>query len=118
MGIQLSMDDFGTGYSSLSYLHNFPIDVLKIDRSFISRQEGKSKSEIVKTIISLARNMGLKVVAEGVETEAQLEHLKDLQCGFGQGFFFSHPVTAEKTEELISQTAQNADNRNKSDVAA
>jgi len=89
--------------------------VLKIDRSFISRQEGKSKSEIVKTIISLARNMGLKVVAEGVETEAQLEHLKDLQCGFGQGFFFSHPVTAEQTEELISQSASESD---KSDVAA
>ena len=104
LGIQLTMDDFGTGYSSLSYLHNFPIDVLKIDRSFISHKEGNSKNEIVSTIITLARNMGLKVVAEGVETEAQLEHLQDLQCGFGQGFLFSQPVTAQETEELIVQT--------------
>ena len=105
LGIQLTMDDFGTGYSSLSYLHNFPIDVLKIDRSFISRKEGNSKSQIVSTIITLARNMGLKVVAEGVETAEQLEHLKDLQCGYGQGFLFSHPNTAEVTEELISKAA-------------
>jgi diguanylate cyclase (GGDEF)-like protein/PAS domain S-box-containing protein len=104
LGIQLTMDDFGTGYSSLSYLHNFPIDVLKIDRSFISRKGGNSKSQIVSTIITLARNMGLKVVAEGVETEEQLEHLKDLQCAYGQGFLFSHPVTAKQTEELIGQT--------------
>ncbi|HLE62104.1 MAG TPA: EAL domain-containing protein, partial [Pyrinomonadaceae bacterium] len=75
LGIQLSMDDFGTGYSSLSYLHNFPIDVLKIDRSFISRQDGITKNQIVNTIIALAMNMGLKVVAEGVETEEQLERL-------------------------------------------
>jgi diguanylate cyclase (GGDEF)-like protein/PAS domain S-box-containing protein len=103
LGIQLSMDDFGTGYSSLSYLHNFPIDVLKIDRSFISRKEGSSKSQIVNTIIALAMNMGLKVVAEGVETEEQLEHLKDMECGYGQGFLFSHPMTAEETEELMGQ---------------
>jgi diguanylate cyclase (GGDEF)-like protein/PAS domain S-box-containing protein len=104
LGIQLSMDDFGTGYSSLSYLHNFPIDVLKIDRSFISRKEGNSKSQIVNTIIALACNMGLKVVAEGVETEEQLEHLKGLDCGYGQGFLFSHPMTAKETEELMGQT--------------
>lgn len=103
LGIQLSMDDFGTGYSSLSYLHNFPIDVLKIDRSFISRKEGNSKNQIVNTIIALAVNMGLKVVAEGVETEEQLEHLKDLECGYGQGFLFSHPMTAQETEELMGQ---------------
>lgn len=104
LGIQLSMDDFGTGYSSLSYLHNFPIDVLKIDRSFISKQGGNSQGQIVSTIITLARNMGLKVVAEGVETEEQLEHLKDLQCAYGQGFLFSCPITAEATEDLMRQT--------------
>jgi diguanylate cyclase (GGDEF)-like protein/PAS domain S-box-containing protein len=103
LGIQLSMDDFGTGYSSLSYLHNFPIDVLKIDRSFISKKEGNSKSQIVNTIIALAMKMGLKVVAEGVETEEQLEHLKDMECGYGQGFLFSHPMTAQETEELMGQ---------------
>ncbi len=105
LGVQLTMDDFGTGYSSLSYLHNFPIDVLKIDRSFISHKDENSKREIVSTIISLAKNMGLKVVAEGVETEEQLEHLKDLQCAYGQGFLFSHPITAQATEELIGESA-------------
>lgn len=106
LGIQLTMDDFGTGYSSLSYLHNFPIDVLKIDKSFISRKGGDSKNQIVSTIITLARNMGLKVVAEGVETEEQLAHLKDLQCAYGQGFLFSHPNTAAATEKLICQIAE------------
>jgi len=104
LGIQLSMDDFGTGYSSLSYLHNFPIDVLKIDRSFISRKTGNEKNQIVSTIIALAMNMGLKVVAEGVETEEQLEHLKDMDCGYGQGFLFSYPMTASETETLMGQT--------------
>ena len=117
LGIQLTMDDFGTGYSSLSYLHNFPIDVLKIDRSFIYRQERNSKNQIVSTIITLARNMGLKVVAEGVETEEQLEHLKDLECAFGQGFLFSYPITAQATEELIGQTAE-APVRDKTEQAA
>ena|ERR1700730_3285714 len=101
-----TMDDFGTGYSSLSYLHNFPIDVLKIDKSFISRKGGDSKNQIVSIIITLARNMGLKVVAEGVETEEQLAHLKDLQCAYGQGFLFSHPNTAAATEKLICQIAE------------
>jgi EAL domain-containing protein (putative c-di-GMP-specific phosphodiesterase class I) len=117
LGIQLTMDDFGTGYSSLSYLHNFPIDVLKIDRSFISQKEGNSKSQIVSTIITLARNMGLKVVAEGIETEEQLEHLKVLQCAYGQGFLFSHPITAQATEELIAQTAE-APVRDQTETAA
>lgn len=103
LGIQLSMDDFGTGYSSLSYLHNFPIDVLKIDRSFVSLKEGNTKNQIVQTIIALAMNMGLKVVAEGVETEEQLAHLKTMDCGYGQGYLFSRPMTAEKTEELMGQ---------------
>jgi EAL domain-containing protein (putative c-di-GMP-specific phosphodiesterase class I) len=103
LGVQLSMDDFGTGYSSLSYLHNFPIDVLKIDKSFISSNLGNAKNQIVSTIITLARNMGLNVVAEGVETQEQLEHLKYLDCAYGQGFLFSHPMTAKETEELIGQ---------------
>lgn len=103
LGIQLSMDDFGTGYSSLSYLHNFPIDVLKIDRSFISCKQGTAKNQIVSTIITLARNMGLNVVAEGVETQEQLEHLRHLDCAYGQGFLFSHPMTAKETAELIGQ---------------
>ena len=102
MGIQLSMDDFGTGYSSLSYLHSFPIDVLKIDRSFISSIEaGSSKGEIVSSVIALARSMGMKVVAEGVETEEQLERLTALECSYGQGFLFSKPISAEAVEALM-----------------
>ena len=79
------------------------IDVLKIDRSFISSNLGNAKNQIVSTIITLARNMGLNVVAEGVETQEQLEHLRHLDCAYGQGFLFSHPMTAKETEELIGQ---------------
>ena len=102
LGVQLTMDDFGTGYSSLSYLHKFPIDVLKIDRSFISQAGAEGRSEIVPTIIMLARNMGMKVVAEGVETDEQLAHLNELDCAYGQGFLFSKPLDSRAAEELIS----------------
>ena len=109
LGIQLTMDDFGTGYSSLSYLHMFPIDVLKIDRSFISQTGGTVRSEIVPTIIMLARNMGMKVVAEGVETDDQLAHLHELDCAYGQGYLFSHPVDARTAEGLLSNGLANRD---------
>jgi EAL domain-containing protein (putative c-di-GMP-specific phosphodiesterase class I) len=90
LGVRLSMDDFGTGYSSLSYLHRFPIHTLKIDRSFISGGDGEN--EIVRTIIMLARNMGMDIVAEGVETREQLAYLRELKCEYGQGFLFSRPL--------------------------
>ncbi|MEO0374463.1 MAG: EAL domain-containing protein [Cyanobacteria bacterium P01_A01_bin.17] len=94
--IQLSLDDFGTGYSSLSYLHRFPIDVLKIDRSFINGMEADSQSyEIVKTITTLAQVLQMTVVAEGVETEQQMSALKALRCNRVQGYFFSKPLPAE-----------------------
>ena len=93
LGIEISLDDFGTGYSSLSYLHNLPIDYLKIDRSFISRmEESRENSEIVQTIIRLAQSLKMKVVAEGIETAAQLEQLQKLKCEYGQGYFFSKPL--------------------------
>ncbi len=93
-GISLSMDDFGTGYSSLSYLHKFPFNVLKIDRSFVSRIGPRGEdSEIVATIIALAHNLGMEVVAEGVETAEQAEHLRGLNCRYGQGYFFDRPLT-------------------------
>ena len=102
LGIKLSMDDFGKGYSSLSYLHQFPFDTLKIDRSFIAGI-GKSgeNTEIVRTIIALANGLGLDVVAEGVETKSQLFQLKDLGCHFGQGYFFSRPLSAEAAGALL-----------------
>ena len=102
LGVQLSIDDFGTGYSSLSYLHRFPVSMLKIDRSFIGRiGAGGENSEIVRTIITLANNLGMRVVAEGVETEAQLAHLRALSCTYGQGYLFSRPVEAARAEALL-----------------
>ncbi len=103
LNVQLHMDDFGTGYSSLSYLHRFQIDTLKIDRSFVSNmgQRGEN-SEIVRTIVTLARNLGIDVIAEGVETEEQLALLRAIGCEQVQGFFFSEPVTAEAAVALIA----------------
>ena len=101
-GISISMDDFGTGYSSLSYLQSFPIDVLKIDRSFVGRMtEGDQPLQIVRTIIELARVLEMDVVAEGVETAAQLHLLRDLGCRFGQGYFFAKPMPAEQVSSLL-----------------
>ncbi|HEU5133016.1 MAG TPA: bifunctional diguanylate cyclase/phosphodiesterase, partial [Pyrinomonadaceae bacterium] len=93
LGVRLSIDDFGTGYSSLSYLNRFPVDTLKIDRSFVtSLSEANENLQIVKTIITLAGNLGMQVVAEGIETEDQLDQLKSLKCQYGQGFYFSKPL--------------------------
>ncbi|HEV2861981.1 MAG TPA: EAL domain-containing protein [Pyrinomonadaceae bacterium] len=92
-GVESGIDDFGTGYSSLSYLHRFPSSILKIDRSFVGRMtENNENTEIVRTIVMLARNLGMKVVAEGVETEAQLAHLRALGCDYAQGYLFSRPA--------------------------
>ncbi|HEV2912474.1 MAG TPA: EAL domain-containing protein [Pyrinomonadaceae bacterium] len=105
LGIRLSIDDFGTGYSSLSYLHRFPIDTLKIDRSFISRMiDNNENKEIVRTIVMLAKNLGMDVVAEGVETKEQLEHLRRLECENGQGYLFSKPMVMKAAEKIISDT--------------
>nr|WP_290225195.1 EAL domain-containing protein [Trichocoleus desertorum] len=101
--IQLSIDDFGTGYSSLSYLHSFPINILKIDRSFVQRLTDSSEgSGLVPLIINIAHSLGLTVVAEGIETAEQLAQLKALGCDFGQGYLFSKPVAVEQATELIA----------------
>ncbi|MEM8778905.1 MAG: EAL domain-containing protein [Cyanobacteria bacterium P01_G01_bin.49] len=99
--IQLSLDDFGTGYSSLSYLHRFPINTVKIDRSFINRMTCETESfEIVRTIITLAHTLGMTVTAEGVETEQQIAQLKILGCEESQGYFFSKPVDSLSVKSL------------------
>jgi PAS domain S-box-containing protein len=107
LGVRLSIDDFGTGYSSLSYLRRFPMDTLKIDRSFIQNLPGNPENlEIVRTIMGLARNLGMDVVAEGAETADEIAHLKALDCDFGQGYFFSKPVDSEKADGLLRKAAQ------------
>ena len=102
LGVQLSIDDFGTGYSSLSYLHRLPFDTLKIDRSFvIAVGENGEDSEILQTIISLAKNLKKKVIAEGIETEAQLSLLQNLGCDYGQGYLLARPQTRDKAEAAL-----------------
>jgi diguanylate cyclase (GGDEF)-like protein/PAS domain S-box-containing protein len=96
LGIQLAIDDFGTGYSSLSYLHRLPIDTLKIDRSFVNNVDcDPEKIEMIRTIVSMAWNLGMNVVAEGVETKKQMYQLQAMKCDYGQGYFFSRPMDAE-----------------------
>lgn len=104
LGVHLSIDDFGTGYSSLGYLHKFPVNTLKIDRSFIGRiGEDAENIEIVRTIVSLAENMGMDVVAEGVETLSQLTQLRKLNCQYGQGYLFSRPVDPDSVSAWITK---------------
>jgi len=102
MGVRIDLDDFGTGYSSLSYLHQFPIDSLKIDRSFIQRIGSTDDAlEIVNTILSLASSLDMEVVAEGVETQQQLDLLRKMHCSYAQGYHLSRPVEAPRFEELV-----------------
>jgi len=104
LGVQLSIDDFGTGYSSLSHLHKLPFDTLKIDRSFVSSVgESGENSEILQTIISLPKNLKMRGVAEGIETESQLHVLQNLGCDFGQGYLMAKPKGREETEKLLYQ---------------
>jgi PAS domain S-box-containing protein len=103
IGVSVSIDDFGTGYSSLSRLRRFPVNVLKIDRSFISGIETDNESrEIVHLIVMLARHLNLTVIAEGIETEAQRDYLKQSRCEFGQGYLYSAPVARENLQELLA----------------
>lgn len=102
LGVSLLLDDFGTGYSSLHHLHSLPFDVLKIDRSFVTRMtEGEQPLQIVRTIVELARVMGMDVVAEGIETHKQYALLRQLGCRYGQGYLFSRPVPAETISAML-----------------
>jgi EAL domain-containing protein (putative c-di-GMP-specific phosphodiesterase class I) len=101
-GIHISIDDFGTGYSSLGYLHHFPIDTLKIDQSFIrSMNSAPSSLVLVKAIIGLARNLNMKVIAEGIETEQEASIIRDLGCEECQGFWFAKPLPLEDALKFI-----------------
>ena len=104
LGVRLDIDDFGTGYSSLSRLQRFPVDTLKIDRAFISRIDTDAAThQIVRIIVMLAHGLRLKVVAEGVETQAQVDLLKDIGCELAQGYFYSRPAAAEAIEQLLGK---------------
>lgn len=104
LGVNIALDDFGTGYSSLNYLHELPITTLKIDRSFINRMNSETGgAEIVKTIISLARSLKIEVVAEGVETNEQLEQLCQIGCDYWQGYLFSRPISAARAIKLLNE---------------
>ncbi|MEL7034255.1 MAG: EAL domain-containing protein [Cyanobacteria bacterium J06592_8] len=105
--IEISIDDFGTGYSSLGYLHRFPVDNLKIDRSFVSQiQSENPRSHVVDTIIALSQQLGLSVIAEGIETTQQLEWLQRLGCEYGQGYFFSKPLKGTEIEKIYLNEAR------------
>ncbi len=107
MGVQLYLDDFGKGYSSLNYLHRFPMDLLKIDRSFTSRiEEAEGNLAIVKAIVTLAHQLGMEVVAEGIQSAEQRDKLRALGCEYGQGFFISEPVAAEGAEALLLRSVR------------
>lgn len=107
LGSQLAIDDFGTGYSSFSHLHRFPIDTLKIDRAFVSRMDASADgTEIVRTMLLLAHNLKMSVVAEGIETAAQIEQLRLLGCEYGQGYFLHRPMCAADAEKLVAAEAQ------------
>ncbi len=103
LGLQLAIDDFGTGYSSLSYLHKFPTDTLKIDQSFVGQMDAsREDQEIVQTIVTLGQNLGMTLVAEGIETEVQVNLLRELGCELGQGYFFAKPLGSEAATALLA----------------
>jgi len=106
IGVQIAMDDFGTGYSSLSHLQRFPIDGLKIDRSFVSGL-GTSRNDtaLVRTVIALGDTLGLRTIAEGIETSHQWEMLITLGCKYGQGFLFARPMEPERLAEVLRENA-------------
>jgi EAL domain-containing protein (putative c-di-GMP-specific phosphodiesterase class I) len=102
VGVQLAVDDFGTGYSSLGYMEQFPVDILKIDRSFVDGLGVRQATPVLQSIIELAQRLGVHIVAEGIERREQLEALQQLGCDLGQGYFFSGPVEADQLGDLLA----------------
>jgi EAL domain-containing protein (putative c-di-GMP-specific phosphodiesterase class I) len=102
LGVQLEIDDFGSGYSALGYLQHFPISAIKIDKSFID-EIGKSRRgiELIRAIVTMARELGMEAIAEGIETGEQLDELKNLSCSFGQGFLLSRPLDKEAAKKIL-----------------
>ncbi|MDH6352714.1 EAL domain-containing protein (putative c-di-GMP-specific phosphodiesterase class I) [Brevibacillus sp. 1238] len=111
LGMKLSIDDFGTGYSSLSYLRDFPIDRLKIDRSFVSAITEKDDAVIAQSIIAMAHNLHLSVLAEGVENELQFAFLREQKCDEMQGYLYSKPLSAEEIKQWLQKIGQGISER-------
>jgi EAL domain-containing protein (putative c-di-GMP-specific phosphodiesterase class I) len=104
LDLKLAIDDFGTGYSSLSYLHRFPMDTLKVDKSFVGRLEKSNEDRaIIHTILTLGQKLGMEVVAEGVETLEQVTMLKQEHCDYGQGYYFAKPLPVEEAQALLAR---------------
>lgn len=104
LNIKLGIDDFGTGYSSLSYLNQFPMNTLKVDKSFVARMETEGAGDNIATvnmIVMLAHALRMDVIAEGIETAQQLSQLRELGCEYGQGFFFAKPLPTQEIEQLL-----------------
>jgi EAL domain-containing protein (putative c-di-GMP-specific phosphodiesterase class I) len=106
LGVQLAIDDFGTGYSSLSYLRQFPVDILKVDQSFVhSITERDNLPAIVRGLLELGRTLGLEIIAEGIELPVQRDSLRGQHCRFGQGFLFSHPLREQEAGDLLERSS-------------
>ncbi|HEX6943412.1 MAG TPA: EAL domain-containing protein, partial [Gemmatimonadaceae bacterium] len=109
LGVRIAIDDFGTGYSSLSHLQQFPVDILKIDRSFLQRMhQGPNDAALIRTIITLAKLLSLRTIAEGVEDCEQQEQLRSLGCDSAQGFLFGRPMSAEEVDARYSSSGNAA----------
>jgi EAL domain-containing protein (putative c-di-GMP-specific phosphodiesterase class I) len=107
LGVRVAIDDFGTGYSSLSYLRDFPIDIVKMDRSFVrDLGRGRADDALVRSVLELGQALDMQIVAEGIEEASQLDSLRDLQCGIGQGYYFSRPVSGDRLAEIFKHPAR------------
>jgi EAL domain-containing protein (putative c-di-GMP-specific phosphodiesterase class I) len=108
LGVRIAMDDFGTGYSSLSYLSRFPVDIIKMDRSFLHPDASRESVDLSSAVVALGSSLSLEVVAEGIELDEQLRRLRDLGCEFGQGFHFAHPMESAYLDDYLAGTLEKA----------
>ena len=108
LGVRIAMDDFGTGYSSLSYLSRFPVDLIKMDRSFLREGASPEAADLSSAIVALGSSLALDVVAEGIELDAQMRRLRDLGCEFGQGFHFAKPMESRSLGAFLAGRSRDA----------